>query len=82
MLQAAAPRPGPTSAQLAVILAKRDRRVLFATLPLVGSSIRVRVGACLQWHGYEGDRLYLTQRDPANPVDRLVLSGVTRPYEE
>ena len=64
------------------VLAKRDRRVLFATLPLVGSSIRVRVGACLQWHGYEGDRLYLTQRDPANPVDRLVLSGVTRPYEE
>ncbi len=63
-------------------LANRERRILVGTLPLAGDSIRVRVGSCLQWHGYTGDTLYLTQRDVDHPVDKIVLSGVTRPYQE
>ena len=69
-----------TDAQSA--LANRERRILVGTLPLAGDAIRVRVGSCLQWHGYTSDTLYLTQRDVYDPVDKIVLSGVTRPYQE
>jgi hypothetical protein len=64
------------------VLADREQRILAGTLPVAGDSIRLRVGSCLQWHGYDGDTLYLTQRDLAHPVDRIVLSDVTRPYED
>lgn len=43
-------------------LADRDRSILFRTLPIAGDDVSVRVGACLQWHGYESDELYLFRR--------------------
>jgi hypothetical protein len=52
-----------------------NRRVLFTSLPSAGDDLSVRVGACLQWHGFEGRRLYLTQAG-GRQVDRVVLSGV------
>jgi hypothetical protein len=64
------------------VLANREQRIVVGTLPVTGDSIRVRVGSCLQWHGYDSDQLYLTQRDLTHPVDRIVLSDVTRPYAE
>ncbi|HRD60999.1 MAG TPA: hypothetical protein PL137_08855, partial [Nocardioides sp.] len=36
-----------------------ERSISFDTLPVTDDSINVRVGACLQWHGYTGDELYL-----------------------
>ena len=45
------------------------------SLPLTGSSMSVRVGSCLQWHGYSGTTLYLLQ-DAGRPVTQLRLSGV------
>jgi hypothetical protein len=61
---------------------KRQRDILAGTLPVTGDSIRIRVGSCLQWHGYAGDQLYLTQRDLAHPVDQIVLSDVARPFRQ
>ena len=59
-------------------LANRDRRILAGVLPLTGRSLRVRVGSCLQWHGYEAQTLYLTQGDLDHPVDAIELSDVER----
>jgi hypothetical protein len=63
------------------VLANREQRIVAGTLPVTGDSIRVRVGSCLQWHGYDREKLYLTQRDLAHPIDRMVLSDVARPYQ-
>ena len=52
-----------------------NRRVLFTSLPSAGDDLSVRVGSCLQWHGFEGRTLYLTQ-DKGRPIQRVVLSGV------
>jgi hypothetical protein len=49
--------------------------IRFRALPFAGSHVAVRVGSCLQWHGYSGHRLYVTQHN-GTPVTRLVLSGV------
>jgi len=46
-------------------------------LPLSGDSLRVRVGSCLQWHGYQGRGLSLTQLGLQHRVDKIVLSGVS-----
>ena len=56
---------------------RTDRRheIRLRVLPFSGSRIDVRVGSCLQWHGYAGHRLYVTQTH-GRPVTRLVLSGV------
>jgi hypothetical protein len=51
------------------------RTVTFSVLPVSGNAIDVRVGSCLQWHGFEGSRLYLTQ-DGGAPIEKVVLSGV------
>ena len=51
------------------------RTVTFSVLPVSGNTIDVRVGSCLQWHGFEGSRLYLTQEGGA-PIEKVVLSGV------
>ena len=45
------------------------------TLPVTGSRLAVRVGSCLQWHGYHGRTLYLTQRG-GRPITSLTLSDV------
>ncbi|MDP9092763.1 MAG: hypothetical protein M3N95_07435, partial [Actinomycetota bacterium] len=46
------------------------------TLPVSGSSLPVRVGSCLQWHGYTARTLYLLQTNGAPPVTSIRLSGV------
>ncbi len=51
------------------------RTVTFSVLPSSGNAIDVRVGSCLQWHGFEGSKLYLTQEGGA-PIERVTLSGV------
>ncbi len=50
-------------------------RVTFGTLPRDGDDISVRVGSCLQWHGFDTRHLYLTQID-GRTIDRITLSGV------
>lgn len=44
-------------------------------LPITGSRLPVRVGSCLQWHGYRGHTLYLAQTGGA-PITSLTLSAV------
>ena len=57
----------PTSTQGADITA--------GTLPVTHSRLPVRVGSCLQWHGYRGHTLYLAQTGGA-PITSLTLSNV------
>lgn len=52
-----------------------SRDISFATLPGTGHDVSVRVGACLQWHGYSGDTLYLAQ-DGGHRIDELRLGVV------
>jgi hypothetical protein len=47
------------------------------TLPRSGRSVAVRVGACLQWHGYQGRRLTLLQ-EGGRPITEIRLSGVAQ----
>ncbi len=51
-----------------------NRVITFSTLEST-QAISVRVGSCLQWHGFRGRHLYLTQ-DEGPPVRRVVLSHV------
>jgi hypothetical protein len=44
-------------------------------LPVTGSRLAVRVGSCLQWHGYRGRTLYFEQQGGA-PITSLTLSQV------
>jgi hypothetical protein len=44
-------------------------------LPTSGASLSVRVGSCLQWHGYSSTRLYVRQVG-GTPISGLELSGV------
>jgi hypothetical protein len=46
-----------------------------SVLPGSGTSLSVRVGSCLQWHGYSATRLYLRQVGGA-PISGVELSGV------
>jgi hypothetical protein len=48
------------------------------TLPVIGRHIPVRVGACLQWHGYTHRTLYVEQMG-GPPLVSLTLSGVSNP---
>jgi hypothetical protein len=54
----------------------QDSTVRFETLPSAGSSVSVRVGSCLQWHGYHKRRLYLLQSG-GRPIDEIRLSDVS-----
>ena len=47
------------------------------TLPLSGRRLSVRVGACLQWHGYTRRTLYVQDPTSGPPVTSITLSGVT-----
>jgi hypothetical protein len=49
--------------------------IVAGVLPIAGARLAVRVGSCLQWHGYRGHKLYLTQQ-AGTPVRSLTLSGV------
>ena len=44
-------------------------------LPSSGATLGVRVGSCLQWHGYRSRTLYVAQTGGA-PISRLQLSGI------
>ena len=48
------------------------------TLPVIGRHLPVRVGACLQWHGYTNRTLYVEQTG-GPPLVSLTLSGVSNP---
>jgi hypothetical protein len=54
--------PGPSGIHLRV-------------LPFSGDRIPVRVGSCLQWHGYDGRYLYVLQGGGTS-IDRVLLSAV------
>jgi hypothetical protein len=54
----------------------RDHRIVWESLPVAGDQMRVRVGSCLQWHGYQGSTLYLTY-GRGRAVDQLSVSGVS-----
>jgi hypothetical protein len=45
------------------------------TMAGMGDSLAVRVGSCLQWHGYQTSTLYVMQTGGA-PITGLTLSGV------
>ena len=47
--------------------------IAFRALASSGSSVSLRVGACLQWHGYSGRSLYISQRG-GNPITEMKLS--------
>lgn len=46
------------------------------TLPLTGRRLPVRVGACLQWHGYTHRTLYVQEPATGSPVTSITLSDV------
>jgi hypothetical protein len=50
--------------------------IMASVLPSSGRSVSVRVGSCLQWHGYQSRSLYVLQTGGA-AIERLQLSGVT-----
>ncbi|HEX5089859.1 MAG TPA: hypothetical protein VFV89_18775 [Nocardioides sp.] len=52
-----------------------DRTIQFRTLFRGGRSVSVRVGSCLQWHGYTGHQLYLFRRHGFG-VGTVTLSGL------
>jgi hypothetical protein len=49
--------------------------IVLRALPASGAVLGVRVGSCLQWHGYQSRTLYVSQTG-GSPVDQLQLSGV------
>lgn len=56
-------------------VAPTDATITMGSLPISGASLPVRVGPCLQWHGYRGRKLYLVGSGGA-PITLLRLSGV------
>jgi hypothetical protein len=54
-----------------------DHDITVGVLPASGAAVSVRVGSCLQWHGYSTARLYVRQIGGA-AISRLELSGVAR----
>ena len=51
------------------------RPIRFRTLFRSGQSVSVRVGSCLQWHGYTGHELYLFRRNGYD-VGKVTFSGL------
>lgn len=49
--------------------------IIARALPSSGDTLGVRVGSCLQWHGYRSRVLYVFQSG-GSPITRLQLSGV------
>jgi hypothetical protein len=54
----------------------RDSAISFRTRPWTGASTRVRVGSCLQWHGYTRGGLQLVQ-SRGGPITEIRLSDVS-----
>jgi hypothetical protein len=52
-----------------------NRSIQFRTLPVGGESVSVRVGSCLQWHGFGGDQLYLFRRH-GRDIRQVTFSGL------
>jgi hypothetical protein len=52
-----------------------NRSIRVGVLDRAGDDIAVRVGSCLQWHGYDGKRLVISQ-EGGSPIERVVLSDV------
>ncbi|MDX6204502.1 MAG: hypothetical protein QOF39_559 [Frankiales bacterium] len=61
--------PGQAGAQVG------QRLITASTLDGMGDTLSVRVGSCLQWHGYDTSTLYVLQVG-GTPVTSLRLSGV------
>jgi hypothetical protein len=53
----------------------QNREITAHALPSSAGSLSVRVGSCLQWHGYRSKTLYVLQTG-GSPVTGLRLSGV------
>jgi hypothetical protein len=56
--------------------ASASHDITASALPSSGRTLSVRVGSCLQWHGYQSRSLYVFQTGGA-AIKRLQLSGVT-----
>ena len=52
-----------------------NRFLSVGVLPVADDDISVRVGSCLQWHGFKGDELVIGQ-EGGRPISRVVLSDV------
>jgi hypothetical protein len=52
--------------------------IAFSSLPVTGSRLNVRVGACLQWHGYADRTLYVAQTG-GTPVTSITLARDVAP---
>jgi hypothetical protein len=57
------------------LAAPAGQDITTTVLPASGANLSVRVGSCLQWHGYSSTRLYVRQVGGA-PISGLELSGV------
>jgi hypothetical protein len=55
--------------------ARTSHDIKASVLRSSGATLGVRVGSCLQWHGYRTRTLYVAQTSGA-PISRLQLSGV------
>jgi hypothetical protein len=52
-----------------------NHNIRVGVLERAGADIAVRVGSCLQWHGFSGSQLVVIQEGGA-PITRVVLTGV------
>jgi hypothetical protein len=52
-----------------------SRDITATSVPESKSSLSVRVGSCLQWHGYRGQTLYVLQNG-GRAINQVTLSGV------
>jgi uridine phosphorylase len=53
--------------------AQPSHTITFQTLPSAGHTVFLRVGSCIQWHGYQAGELHLvTSGAPADMSVRLL----------
>jgi hypothetical protein len=57
------------------LTAGANHEITAHALPASGKTLSIRVGSCLQWHGYPSGKLYVFQ-SAGSPVKHLAFSGV------
>jgi hypothetical protein len=72
VLQTAAPLGTSAFAFSNQVGAPPSNLVEFNALPRSGHTLKVDVGGCLQWHGYQSSSLFLSASTPTPPTLRLV----------
>ena len=65
---AGAQRFGKETIEITDAPASADHSIRFSTLPSHAGAYSLQTGSCLQWHGYQGDPLYVVVTGSGSPV--------------